>query len=310
MLQGRSEADWIQEIQLNSEKNKFYLAMLSIPLATALIGSTLAALYDLKTTEIPDEIPHSMIVVALLFFGYQSYLIHDYTLLASSIIYGISLLALGFLMYYTGQWGGGDAKLLGAIGFLLPSVQSIQLTFPFPLSYTINLFMVGAVYMVLYSVVLALLNRKIITEFLKNVKSSAQMILVGSIALFVLFSAANLYLAKYVGVSSNLSFAVVSSLVPLFATIGFFLLWKFARTVERVGFRKKIPMSKLRVGDVLDSSRLWEGITEKDLKKIKRSGKKFVVIKEGIRFAPSFVLALIFTLYFGDGILFFLKFLV
>ncbi|MCS7106355.1 MAG: hypothetical protein NZ942_03500, partial [Candidatus Aenigmarchaeota archaeon] len=58
--------------------------------------------------------------------------------------------------------------------------------------------------------------------------------------------------------------------------------------------------SKLKVGDVLAESKLWEGITQKDLIKIKKSGKKYVVIKEGVRFAPAFPLALLFTLYFGD----------
>jgi hypothetical protein len=55
--------------------------------------------------------------------------------------------------------------------------------------------------------------------------------------------------------------------------------------------------------------RIWEGITEKELEKIKKSGRKYIYIKEGVRFAPTFPLALIFTLWFGDGITFLFGFL-
>jgi prepilin signal peptidase PulO-like enzyme (type II secretory pathway) len=91
---------------------------------------------------------------------------------------------------------------------------------------------------------------------------------------------------------------------------GFFLLWKFVKTVENVGFKRKIPMPQLKVGDVPLDYKIWEGITEKELKKIKGSGKKYVWIKEGVRFAPAFPLALIFTILVGDGIIWFIKFAV
>ena len=43
-----------------------------IPLATAFAGTTIAAIWDLKTTEVPDQLPYIMIAIALLFYGYQS----------------------------------------------------------------------------------------------------------------------------------------------------------------------------------------------------------------------------------------------
>ncbi|MEM7825783.1 MAG: hypothetical protein QW412_02915, partial [Candidatus Aenigmatarchaeota archaeon] len=95
--------------------------------------------------------------------------------------------------------------------------------------------------------------------------------------------------------------------LPLVFIVSIFLIWKFTKSVEEVGFKKKIPVSKLRVGDVLAESKIWEGITQRDLMKIKKSGKKFVVIKEGVRFAPAFSLALLFTVYLGDVFLFFFK---
>ena len=96
----------------------------------------------------------------------------------------------------------------------------------------------------------------------------------------------------------------------ILGTFGFFLFWKFAKTVENVGFKKKISVSKLREGDVLESSRIWEGITKEQLRKIKNSGKKYVKIKDGVRFAPSFSLALIFTYFQGDAIFWLIRYFI
>lgn len=279
-------------------------------LAIAFIGSSLASYFDLKTTEIPDKIPHIMIALALIFYSIQSILTASYWPILNSLIVGLSLLGFGFLMYYLGQWGGGDAKILAAVGFLLPQIPQgfAKLSFPFPLTYLINVFIIGAAYLLFYAFVLALINRKIISEFFKEMKANSKVLIIGSIFLFVLFLGANLYFSLYVKIFNFISFLSVS-LLALVLSIFVFVLWKFARAVEEVGFKRKIPVSKLKVGDVLLESKVWEGITEKELKKIKRT-RKSVWIKEGARFAPTFLIALIFTLYFGDGILIFLKFLI
>jgi hypothetical protein len=176
------------------------------------------------------------------------------------------------------------------------------------LTYLINVFIVGAAYLLVYALVFALLNRKIISKFLKDVKANSKILAIGSIYLLALFLGANLYFSLYVKMI-DFGFFLLISLLALALTIFIFFIWKFAKAVEEVGFKKKIPVSKLKVGDVLLENRLWEGITEKELRKIKRT-KKFVWIKEGARFAPTFPLALLFTIYFGDGIFLFLKFLI
>ncbi len=281
-----------------------------ISLATAFIGSTIAAIWDLKTTEIPDIVPHVMIAIALVTYGVQSYLESNYWIIANSLIVGLALGGFGFLMYYFGQWGGGDAKILSAIGFLLPTIIGFkQTTFPFPMTYLFNVFLIGSVYMLAYALILSALNKKILARFLMDVKSSSNILLVGSIGLFALFIGLNWFLANVFSLAVNASFLIDNSVLPLLATLLIFLIWKFAKAVEDIGFKKKIPMSKLKVGDVPLDSKLWEGITEQELRKIRKSGKRFIIIKEGVRFAPSFPLALLFTLYFGDGILLFLSFM-
>lgn len=284
-----------------------------ILLSTAFIGSTLSAIYDLKTTEIPDKIPYAMIAVGLLLFGIQSYLTWSYWPIVKSLAVGLSLLGFGFLMYYFGQWGGGDAKVLSAMGFLLPELSETftkSSLLPFSLSYTVNVFLVGAAYMIIYAFIVALTHRKVFIKFLDDMKASSKVLSIGSVALFITFLSINWFLMNYFQLTFDMEFVLKNSLLPLAATIGLFVIWKFSKAVEKVGFKKRIRVSKLKVGDVLNKSKLWEGITKKDLRKIKRSRRKYIVIKEGVRFAPSFPLALIFTLYFGDGLLLFARVLI
>ena len=281
-----------------------------IPFFTALIGSFLAGIWDLKTTEIPDEIPYTMILIGIIFYGIQSFVEWNYWPLLNSFLVGLCLLGFGFIMYYSGQWGGGDAKILAAIGFLLPSSNLFSTFFPFPISYLINVFLVGAAYMILYAFILSLMNKKILFKFFEDLKSSANFLALGSFFLFVFLIGVNYYLINFFQLKFELSLLVRNSLLPIFATLILFIIWKFAKIVEEVGFKKRIPVKKLKVGDVLANSKLWEGITEKELKKIKKSGKKYVEIKEGIRFGLAFPLALLFTYYFGDGLFFLIRSLI
>jgi len=280
----------------------------TISVATALIGSGVAAIWDLKTTEVPDQVSYAMIAIALIIFGYQSIVDWSYMPIVNSIIPGLAFLAFGFLMYRLGQWGGADALLLSAIGFLLPGFPNYgQTMFAYPLTFFLNLFLVGAVYMLLYAVVFAIFNRRIFLKFSEDLKASRKMILLGSIGLFIIFLVFNWYLSKTFLSLNNL---FVGSLIPLVLTVCLFIIWRFAKAVEDYGFKKKIPVSKLRIGDMLLEEKKLTGITEKQLKKIKISGKKYVWIKEGVRFAPSFVLALLFTWLYGDVIFLFIRMIV
>jgi Flp pilus assembly protein protease CpaA len=279
---------------------------------TALTGSAVGAAYDLKTTEIPDQIFYIMLAVGVVIVATNSYLSSSIQPILTSTAVGLILLASGFLMYKAGQWGGADAKLLAVIGFLLPTAPSfVQKTyFPFPLSYIINVFLIGTPYMLLYAAVIAARNKKIMEEFSKDMKASSKIIVISSILLFVAFVVMSFYLTSLFNVQMSYKELVGNSLIPVFATAGFFVLFKFAKSVEEIGFKRKIPVSKLKVGDILNESRELEGISEKDLRRIKKSRKRFVVIKEGVRFGPAFPLALLFTLFYGDGILFLIRFLI
>jgi len=266
----------------------------------ALAGTLIASYYDLKTTEIPDHLPILMIVSGIS-INFLSLIINGNTEnLFLSIINGIIFSAIGFSMYLAGQWGAGDAFLLSAIGFLIPKNFFGNDEFPFFFTYLVNLFILGSLYMIVYSIIYSLKEKNTIRYFKGQIMKFSRAILL----LFVLFLIASSILSYLILNSLNIKLVIISSV----SSIGLIVFWLFSKSVEKF-FIKRIPISKLKVGDVLLESKRWDGISEEELRKIRRSGKKYVYIKSGVCFAPAFPIALVYTFLFGNSVINFIKLL-
>ncbi|MFH8092513.1 MAG: A24 family peptidase [Candidatus Aenigmatarchaeota archaeon] len=278
-----------------------------ILISIAFIGSFIAGLIDLKTTEIPDEIPYVMSIAGIIIHIIEAIILKSFLPIIYSFLAGLGFLAFGFFMYYTGQWGGGDAKILSAFGFLLARVNNDKTYFPFPLSLFFNVFFIGAIYMIVYSVVLSLKERKIWSEFSHDLKSNAGTFLLVNAGIFLF-----LFFTSFLAVKFLLGMKFLEIFLLQIKFLAFimllFIIYRFSKIVEEVAFKKKIPVSMLREGDVLLESKVWEGLTKEQVRKIKKSGVKYVWIKEGVRFGLAFPLALLFTLFLGDGIILLMSF--
>lgn len=287
-----------------------YTGIEYVLVVTALAGSGLAAYYDIRTTEIPDKIPLFMAVTALGLKGFHSLLTGELGFILDSMSVGGLFLLFGFLMYYTGQWGGGDAKLLAAIGALLPTAPIGfvgYLEFPFFLTFLINLFLVGSIFIILYALLYSFLNRGIAKEFIKDIKGNKKE-LMGfiTVVLIVLFG------------FSLITQGLVNPYMYFFAFmgIGLFLLFKFLKVIENKGFKRKIKTKDLQEGDMIGEdikklnikSKIIRGLTKKEVKRI-RKARKTVWIKEGVRFGPVFPITLVVTLFIGDLLFQIIKFI-
>ena len=116
----------------------------------SILGFGAAGYLDLKTTEFPDWLPYSIIIASIAVRAVFSFIMGDFTILTNSFIIGGIFLGIGLALYYTNQWGDGDAWLLGAMGFVFPDpagfsamTSSAMVSFPFPITLISNMFFVA-----------------------------------------------------------------------------------------------------------------------------------------------------------------------
>jgi len=276
-----------------------------------ILGSGIAGYFDLKTTEIPDEISLIMIVLGLAIRGAYSLISGDWMFLIIPALISIGFFGFGLAMYYLGQWGGGDAKILAAMGLLLgvlPGSIVQSSIFPLFFDYFFNVFFVGAAYIIVYAFIIAAMNPKIMREFYKSIKDE-----ITETVIFSVILAASIGIVVYLFWSRVGIFNITLPLGLLSGGIGLFILWKFLKTIEDVGFRKKIKTKYLKEGDMIGEdipklnlkSKIIRGLTKEEVIKIKKI-KKNIWIREGVRFGPVFCIAAIVTLLYGNLIMFIL----
>lgn len=269
------------------------------------IWLTFASISDLKTREVPDWISFSLIIIAIAFLLIQVTSERNYKLLINPLIFGIIFTIIAFTMYYTKQWGGGDTKLLIPLGIIfstyperLLNYLNPMLNMQFPIILLINIFVIGTIYSLLYSFYLAIKNKeKFVKEFKKNESKTAKII--GMILAVVLVIA-----AIFLQSPKNILF-LLSSLLVLITPY----LITFVKSVEKSCMLGKVSTSKLTEGDwimediyhnkklILSKNNL--GITKEQIGIIKKI-KKEILVKNGLPFIPSFLIAVIVSLIFGN----------
>ncbi|HJW96653.1 MAG TPA: HMG-box domain-containing protein [archaeon] len=275
-----------------------------ILLAIGTAGFGLGAYWDIKTTEFPDWLPYSIILSALGVRGAFAYILGDWWILLSSVIVGALFLGFGLMLYFMKQWGDGDAWLLGGLGFLFPAYSAFEIAanpfqfwgqFPFPIIMLFNFFFISFAYLVAYSIGLGLRYRKVSRKFWKELRSDSRNVLL----LMIFFAAACLAMILYLGIYLEIPLSRMYNMLSLpflFAAVIIFI--RYGRFVEQNLFRKKVLAKNLRVGDVLIGEK-WKGLTQEEIKKLRKKGGS-VWIKEGVRFAPVFIIALYVTLFLGS----------
>lgn len=256
--------------------------MLELMVMLAIGGSALAGLYDLKTTEVPEDIPYLMTALGVFYWFAYALTSGDFYPLLVSLSAGTLLLAVGLILYKRGQWGEADAWVLAAIAYTVPLYGNGI----FMLDFLMNLFLAGAAYTIVYAVILGLLNRSVFPHFLRDMKGSARMLLVPSAFMAISFG------MRAYGIDGG----------PLFTASVLFLLflvfWRYSKTIEARVFRKRIAARNLRAGDVVEGM-VWRGLTKHEVEGIRKKSR-YVVVREGVRFVPVFPISLVLTLLSGN----------
>ena len=274
-----------------------------------LIGLIIAVYSDFKTTEIPDWLSYSLIITAISLRAFNSLAYNNLLYIKIAVINLIIFFIIGNIMFYSKQWGGGDVKLLMALSVIFATYPEFLLKFfspildiNFPLIIFINTLMVGCIYSMILTIYKSIKNRK---EFLKQFKtylvktsSLRKIVLILSILLIILsIIITNIYLKIIIFFSS------LSILFLLYS-------WIYLKSVEKSCMYKVMKLNELREGDwitkdiyknknlILKIPRY--GITKQEINLLKKYKINEVEIKQGIIFTPSFLIATILSLIFGD----------
>lgn len=291
--------------------------------SVSFFGLVLGSYLDFRTREVPDIVNYGLLVTGLGIALLASIVFWDGSYLFASLFGFLFCFLFACLMFYTGQWGGGDAKMLMALGALLGlpfsqvrslffldfsflSFPSLLKQLPFLLSFLFFVFFLGGIYGLVWLIVLIVQHWQHFKEQffsrLGNPKNkhirNIMLIVVGILLLSSFFLSDILYRLLFFVIGIFLFFLYYSSLV--------------IRAVEQVAFVKELPVAKVTEGDWVAADVVVEGRTIvrkrdlgispeqlQELRALAKKGKiKIVHVKYGIPFVPSFLLAFVVAVVF------------
>jgi Flp pilus assembly protein protease CpaA len=254
-----------------------------------------AIMQDLRRREVDNLWNFSLIGFALAYRLAISIYIWDYQFVLNGLIGFVVFIILGNLLYYGRVFAGGDAKLLIALGVILPLSYDWVLNFKIFGSFIFLFLIGGAIYVFIWALVLVFLRFKDFKkEFLKQIRRTKGIF-------YLSFIFALLWLVISLAFGQPI-LGILSITIILFP-----VLLVFAKSVEEACMIKSLPPSKVTEGDWLYKNiRIgnkvirahWEGVSRKELKLIQKKYKKKVLVKQGIPFTPGFLIGLIATLIF------------
>ena len=258
-------------------------------------GFGLASYFDLRYTEFPDWLPYGMVAAILIVRVLFGFYLGDFSGFLNSVLIGIGFLAFGFILYFLKQWGNGDAWLLGVLGFILPnSLMGFKTIVPYYLNLVLNFFLVAFVYLVAYSITIGFKSADVRKLFFRRIKGEARIPILMSLVFLGVYLVFFFSFLQSIALLSK-SFYMYIGFPFLIVFVVFFL--QYAKAVETKLFRRKVNVRELKAGDVIVGKR-WKGLTEQELKKFKKRGGQ-VWIKEGVRFAPVYLITLLVSVLVG-----------
>ncbi len=268
----------------------------------AVIGLTAATIQDLRTREVPDWVTYGLIgagfgVRLIGALGNEPWFYFFSAWLGLGATY-----VLGSIMYYARQWGGGDAKMMMALGVLfatkpafIPETGILFLGVLF-----INILLFGAVYGLAWGILLAWKHRKKFTQVAKALLQEKKMV---SIRIYAILAA---------GIVMSLAFLMddlfirLSTMTLALLILLYPYLWIYVKAVEKACLYKQLKPQELTEGDwveqdvIINKKVIYKmkntGIEKTDIQRLIKAKVKQVTVKEGIPFIPPFLLGTLATL--------------
>lgn len=288
----------------------------SLLILLGLLAVLIGTYTDIKIREVPDWVSYGLIGSGILLQCVITLLNNEWLTFGISLLWFLGFVGLAYLMFYTGQWGGGDSKLLMGLGIVfatypapLRSFFSPDLSIPFPLTLLLNIFVFGAAYGLVCSFILAMKNRAQFSAHFARLKKEHTVLLriAQSVFIFCALAAAITY---FYDLFLFMLLGIILAILPLL----FIYLWLFARAVEQSCMLVFLKPDKLTEGDWIAQEVHHKekyicgpkdlGISNEQIQLLQKYHIPKVLVKQGIPFVPAFLIALIISLLFGNVLVF------
>ncbi len=213
-----------------------------IKFSVAFLYLLVSSIKDIKSREVWNWLSYTLIALGFSLNAFFSVFYMDSSFILGSLAGFFAAMGFSFLMYFSGQWGGGDAKVLMGLGALLgiplslaPGEHLLSLSF-----FLLCSIFAGAFYGMAWVTYTVLKNRKAFArEYNKLAKkySKLRKVILTACLFLVLMSLFLPISLRY--------YVAGSALMCLFV----FLLYLSLKNLESVAMLKKIPVSRLTEGD-------------------------------------------------------------
>ena len=258
----------------------------------ALVWVAFATFQDLRTREIANWLNFSLIIFALGFRFFYSLFSESFGFFYQGLI-GLGIFfILGNLLYYGRFFAGGDAKLMIALGAVLPFSGSFSVNLKIFASFFFIFLFVGAIYSIATSIYFSLGNfKKFKKEFgfqlRKNKKLIYPFLFLGLILMIFGFSESMFFVL-----------GILVFVLPY--------LYIYAKAVDESCMVKKIKTSQLTEGDWLYKDikvgkktikATWDGLKKREIKQLRKK-YKIILIRYGIPFSSVFLISFLILIYF------------
>lgn len=258
----------------------------------ALIWIIFASIQDLRKREVADWLNFSLIIFALGFrFFYSIFSNNSFGFFYQGLL-GLGIFfILGNVLYYGRLFAGGDAKLMIALGAVLPLSGNFFVNLKVFATFIILFLFAGAIYGVVVTLNLSIRHFKVFKyDFYQRVKKNKR-------KFFAIMGLGVLMMV----------FGFIESLLFVFGVLIFVFpyLFFYAKSVDEKCMIKSVNVKDLTEGDWLYKDvkigketikARWDGLSKFEIEKIKKKYSK-IKIRQGIPFVPVFLIAFLILIY-------------
>lgn len=250
-----------------------------------------ASIQDINKTEVANWVSYSLIGFAFAYRTFYSVIFNDFMFLANGGIGFALFFLLAHAFYYSRTFGGADARLLMAMGVILPFENPHDFLF-LTAVFIFLLFFSGLIYSLIYSIFKIIKRKeKFILEIKKEKKRNLLVVTLGILITLIILVFTKKELIEYLFAGFVLIISIIFVYLKAFEKSCMIVLKKPDELMEGDWLIEDIKIGKKSIKNSV------HGLSREDILLLVKNKKK-VWIKNGIPFVPSFLISFLIMVFF------------